>query len=242
LKIPVETPLRSSVDVSWCPGSVHMFTPKSSALNRFIVAQLYHVRAFSLLLRHGTLENVEPLKESRGYEAIFSNWPPEQFDKVIERHGPISDFPDRFPEIASAYKEQQQNWASYEDWTHDVLLESESAANHFAAFDRPTLQTFHKEDADSVRTSGYRLESIANQETIFIVVGFGLWEEILDRPAAELLQAAIHALKKSRMQRAIILNYEAWKITEELHGNPVICIGGPNVNDLTRELQDPNRK
>jgi hypothetical protein len=86
------------------------------------------------------------------------------------------------------------------------------------------------------------LKAVMNQETILIVVGDTAVTELLDRTAAEHLRDEIDERgDKSLYRRALVISYGAFQ-RETKRGNlsktrPLISIGGPNSNDLTKELE-----
>jgi hypothetical protein len=121
------------------------------------------------------------------------------------------------------------------------LLEDDDSAKSALGALNATRDPLHAADIDSVLAAGYKISSVANRETVMIVVGNGLWQELLDRPAAQILQRAVNDIGKTRLRRAIILPYTAWEITSEVHTNPAIAVGGPVVNPLTNLLKDNNR-
>jgi hypothetical protein len=232
---------RRKWDVFWAPGSASMFTPNSSALNRFIAAQLFHAGAFTPLIMSGRTEKVTQ-SAGGGYEVVFSEGASERFNIVVQRHGPVSRLPNDFPSLANACASLKDTWRPGDsDWTNRVLLENENFGGVSAKGATPTPDPIYEEDLRRVKKFGYKISSVADRETVFVVVGTGLWQELLDRPAACIVQAAVNDAGKSRTRRAIILPYDAWRITPEIHDNPVISVGGPNVNSLTDLLKDNNQ-
>ena len=81
------------------------------------------------------------------------------------------------------------------------------------------------------------LTRVMNSQTILIVVGGGIERELLDRPVAEMLRQEIDRRGDVEVcQRAIIVGDALWLQDATLHTHPVIAIGGPYVNALTRAL------
>jgi Pyridine nucleotide-disulphide oxidoreductase len=224
--------------VFWAPGSEAMFGPNSSALNRFIVSQMFHAGAFQILMQ-GKTASVDPLS-SGGFKARFSTGYSEDFDIVVLRHGPSSAFERDFPQIANACAQMREQWKSAgSDWTDRLLLETEGLINPHGI--TPKADPRDAEDVDAVLRLGYKIGNVANRETVIVVIGTGLWPELLDRPAAEVVWRAVSSEGKTRFQRAIVLSDAAWEKTPEVHENPVISIGGPVSNLLTDQLKDDNR-
>jgi hypothetical protein len=85
----------------------------------------------------------------------------------------------------------------------------------------------------------YDRNSIANRETIILVVGKSVPAELLDRPVAELLRDHIEQRggKANSFRRAIVVTDEAWHAkSKDLAIKAVIAIGGPPVNKLSEEF------
>lgn len=241
IDLHVNVALRKNLKVFWAPGSELMFGPDSSALNRFIVAQLFHAGAFDAIVSHGRTEKIEPLA-SGGFEVILQSGHSEQFNIVVRRHGPVSTLSKDFPEIANACCALRESWASIEpDWTNRILLERESSDRVAAHVVAPPTDPSYEHDADNAVRSGYKISSVVNRETVIIVVGNGIMQELLDRPAARVAQLAIDNLGGNPGRRAILLAHAAWLITPEVHGNPVISVGGAAANPLTDVLKENNR-
>jgi hypothetical protein len=86
----------------------------------------------------------------------------------------------------------------------------------------------------------YDLTAIANRETVAIITGNTVVAELLDRPAAERLRDEIDRRGKPYpYRRAIVMTFETWQRDTYVHSIPVISIGGPPANDLTKELNVP---
>jgi alanine dehydrogenase/PNT-like protein len=233
--------VRRKCSVYWAPGSDHMFTPNSSALNRFVVAQLFHAGAFEPLVMHGRTEKVDRLPQG-GFAVTFSTGYSDEFHVLVQRHGPISGLKKDFPHLANACERLRENWSSLStDWTDDILPEGGDTGRVVGGKITPAVDPVHAADIDAALISGYKLSGVASRETVFVVVGSGLWQDLLDRPTAQVAQIAVNSIGKTRLRRAIILSDNAWNITPEAHSNPVISIGGPNVNRLTDQLKDDNR-
>jgi len=86
----------------------------------------------------------------------------------------------------------------------------------------------------------YDRHSVINKETIIIVVGSTVVAELLDRPAAELLRDHIDQRGGHYpFRRGIVITHEAWYEKTEapvITDNPVIAVGGPEINDLSAEF------
>jgi len=224
--------------VYWSPGSEEMFTPNSSALNRFIVSQLFHAGAYKILMQ-GKTTKVDPLTRG-GLKATFSTGHSADYDIVIQRHGPRAALERDFPQLANACAQMRGQWKSASsDWTDRMLLETESPGeSHGMA---PIADPRDTEDVDAALSAKYKITGVANRETVIVVVGTGFWPELLDRRAAQVIQDAVNSQGKTRFQRAIILSDGAWEKTPEVHENPVISVGGPKSNRLTEQLKDDNQ-
>jgi hypothetical protein len=95
-----------------------------------------------------------------------------------------------------------------------------------------------KYDADlsALRTSA-NITPIISSETIFIVVGTTSLSDLFDRSLAEVLRARVDRKGANAFRRAIVINDAAWYNERNLLGsNPVIAVGGPPSNHLTRYL------
>jgi len=87
----------------------------------------------------------------------------------------------------------------------------------------------------------WSLNAIMDGTTILIVTGNTVVTELLDRPTAEHLRDAIDERGDKRpFRRAVVISYGTWqqeiKRSVISKNSPVIAIGGPNANDLTKEL------
>jgi hypothetical protein len=236
LRFPADLP-RRNLHVDWVPGAKDAFSNESCALNRFIVAQLFHSGAFNLLFA-GRTENVKPLAGG-GFEVTFSNGKTGQFNRVVRRHGPKPVIDQEFPSVAEACKSLRHDWSSIaSDWTSRVLLQEELPSHLGMARNGSPVDPLIADDLNAVSLHGYNLSSIVNRETIFIVVGNGIWQELLDRPAANLLCSAINEKGDQKFRRAIVISESAWHITESIRSNSVIAVGGPQANPLAEAMKD----
>jgi hypothetical protein len=81
------------------------------------------------------------------------------------------------------------------------------------------------------------LRDIISDETIFIVVGGGLIQELLDRPLAGRVRDAIgREANGNKYRRGVSLTYDAWRKMGDRHRSPVISIGGQASNPLSAEI------
>jgi hypothetical protein len=214
-----------------------MFTPNSSALNRFVVSQLFHSGAFKLLA-WGRTERVQ--LTAGAYQVTFATGNTEHFNTVVRRHGPVSALAKSFPDIASVSAPTRKYWESAEsDWTNRILLEREDSATP-VQFSGGSIvdDPLHAADLEAARSSRFNISSVVNRETIIIVVGTGFWAELVDRPPALMLQRAIAALGTNRFRRGIIVSDGEFDVTPEIQLNAILAVGGPNVNRLTALLRD----
>jgi hypothetical protein len=93
-------------------------------------------------------------------------------------------------------------------------------------------------DLSKLHNNKYMSTSILNKETIIIVIGNSIPAELLDRPVAECLRDQIDERGGgNRFRRAIVLTDTAWFAeAENIADNPVIAVGGPPANKLSREF------
>jgi hypothetical protein len=85
------------------------------------------------------------------------------------------------------------------------------------------------------RTAG--ASDVLGPETILISVGTWLRAEVRDRPVAEQLRDHINRLGKGvPHRRAIVVTDHAMTRYGELNAQPVIAIGGPGVNVVTKDI------
>ncbi|HZM24901.1 MAG TPA: caspase family protein [Anaerolineales bacterium] len=95
--------------------------------------------------------------------------------------------------------------------------------------------TFDHGLIDGVRD---RTKAISSQ-TIFIVTGSDRTAEVLDHPVAKRLREEIDKRGNiSSCRRALIVSDAFWLNDATLHTQPVIAVGGPTSNALTRMLVD----
>jgi hypothetical protein len=95
-------------------------------------------------------------------------------------------------------------------------------------------------DLSRLHNNKYMSASIIGKETIIIVIGNRIPAELLDRPIAECLRDRIDERGEGdRFRRSIVLTDAAWFAeAENLADNPVIAIGGPPANELSRVLSE----
>jgi hypothetical protein len=111
-----------------CDGE-SLFEPRSSILNRLIIAWLLENKRFTLLTPPGVIAG-EPEKVGTGYRVRFEAREPLEFDRVIFRHGPKSIYQTE-PWLASVWREiapLQEAWRSagqFEDWTREPMYDEE---------------------------------------------------------------------------------------------------------------------
>jgi hypothetical protein len=80
-------------------------------------------------------------------------------------------------------------------------------------------------------------KKVISSHTIFIVTGTDVEAELLDRPVAERLRDAIDKQGDISLgKRAIILGDTQWISDWTLHEHPVIAVGIPARNALTRKI------
>ena len=81
------------------------------------------------------------------------------------------------------------------------------------------------------------LARVASSETVFILSGCNLVAELLDRPVAEMLRDEIDRLgDPTSLRRAIVISDFWWAQEAMSNEHPVIAIGGPSNNGVTREI------
>jgi hypothetical protein len=93
-------------------------------------------------------------------------------------------------------------------------------------------------DLSRLHKSKYMSTSIIGKETIIIVIGNRIPAELLDRPIGECLRDQIDERGGGdRFRRAIVLTDTAWSAeAENVADNPVIAVGGPPANELSRQF------
>jgi hypothetical protein len=93
-------------------------------------------------------------------------------------------------------------------------------------------------DLVKLHSNKYMSTSIIGKETIIIVIGNRIPAELLDRPIAECLRDQIDERGgRDRFRRAVVLTDLAWLAeAENIADNPVIAVGGPPANALSREF------
>ncbi len=84
----------------------------------------------------------------------------------------------------------------------------------------------------------FKVQNVANENTIFIVAGEAIISEMLDRFTCGLLRDAIDAQSSNDpFKRAVIVSAKTWKDANWLTSkSPAISIGGKPVNELSQEL------
>jgi hypothetical protein len=100
----------------------------------------------------------------------------------------------------------------------------------------------YKEDLSALEQKQYDLSAVLNKQTVIIVVGDQVIAELLDRPVAARVRDEIDKIGAGLPgRRAIIVGYHTWIQEKRIQGNPVISIGGPVMNELTKELAAANQ-
>jgi hypothetical protein len=84
----------------------------------------------------------------------------------------------------------------------------------------------------------FDVKSVANRETIAVVVGTSLVAELLDRQVAQALRTLIDEKGKPLpYRRAVVVTDRGWSDLNWFWAeNPVIAIGGPAINALSAEF------
>jgi hypothetical protein len=88
----------------------------------------------------------------------------------------------------------------------------------------------------------WKLEAVVGKQTVIIVIGATAVSELLDRPVAEYLRDLIDKQGdgKTPYHRAVVFSDFAWEQEATLKEKPLISIGGPNSNKVTKRLLDPS--
>jgi hypothetical protein len=129
----------------------------------------------------------------------------------------------------------------------DQGVESQPNVSEGGAFHKQKLAVLEKtvsnprysSDLKTLEINDYDLSAIVNPETVLIVVGGWVAAELCDRPVAEGLRDEIDRRgQPCPYRRAIVVTDTEWFRSEYLRIQPVIAVGGPIVNALTKELED----
>jgi hypothetical protein len=96
----------------------------------------------------------------------------------------------------------------------------------------------YENDLSKLHSNKYMSKSILRKDTVIIVIGNRIPAELLDRPIAERLRDQIDERGGGdRFRRAIVLTDTAWSAeAENVADNPVIAVGGPPANELSRQF------
>ena len=96
----------------------------------------------------------------------------------------------------------------------------------------------YENDLSKLHKNRYMSSSILRKDTIIIVIGNRIPAELLDRPMAECLRDQMDERGGGdRFRRAKVLTDTAWFAEAyNVADNPVIAIGGPPANELSREF------
>jgi hypothetical protein len=84
----------------------------------------------------------------------------------------------------------------------------------------------------------FKIESVANTETVFVVAGDSIPAELLDRPTCALLRQEIDTRGKGLpFRRALLIGAATWLehgwITKRC---AAVCVGWPHVNAATKDI------
>jgi hypothetical protein len=130
-----------------------------------------------------------------------------------------------------------------EELTEEGKQQAESPSQATAALSTERLSGTmsnpkFENDLTRLHSNKYTSTSIIGNETIIIVIGHSIPAELLDRPMAEYLRDQIDAHGGGdRFRRAMVLTDTAWFAeAENIADNPVIAVGGPPANELSREF------
>lgn len=81
------------------------------------------------------------------------------------------------------------------------------------------------------------VSAVVGPETILVVIGCHIFPELLDRPLAERLRDEIDRRgMRVGSRRAVVLGDMWWHKDSQLHRQPLIAIGGPNINDAAAAI------
>lgn len=99
--------LRLKHEVTWNGRSQHPFGSRASILNRFLVAQLTHLKAVRYRPGEWTSSTIAP---DGSVQAQFDGSVAETFDRVVKRYGPQAALETDFKWIWDAFATQRQMW------------------------------------------------------------------------------------------------------------------------------------
>ncbi len=100
-----------------------------------------------------------------------------------------------------------------------------------------TMSNPHYKNDLKVLDGNWDLSQIINSETIFILSGCRVSAELLVRPVAEMLRDEIDRLGNPSTSRRAIVIADWWWWQEEMDkAHPIIAVGGPASNGITREV------
>jgi hypothetical protein len=231
------------------------YSNRSSALNRFIVSQLERISAFTPLTC-GPWSNFEP--SELGGRVTWPDGRVEQYDRVVVRHGPT---PVLDPKIATLCDPLRRKWAGlrpdqdptrvprwpeghWEDrWriieqSWQGAQRSQCAATSMIEMVSKTMANpKYKEDLARL-DQHWKLEAAIGKQTIIIVIGATVVCELLDRPVGEHLRDLIdeQGASKTPYHRAVVVTDCVWEREATVNGNPLLSIGGPDANNVTKRL------
>ena len=235
------------------------YSQRSSALNRFIACQLERIGAFTSVTC-GPWVNFEPFE--LGGEVTWQDGSVARYERVVVRHGPK---PTLDPNIATLCAPLRLQWDAlsplsdstrkphwperyWEDRGHAVKKgwrvshpSQPAATSMIEMIDMRMASPKYKEDLAKL-DQHWKLEAVIGKQTVIIVVGATAVCEMLDRPVGELLRDVIDTRGEGRTpyHRAIVFSDFVWEHESALQDKPLISIGGPNANRVTKRLLDPN--
>jgi hypothetical protein len=142
------------------------------------------------------------------------------------------------PDLMAEVEEMNRRFISHQNEKSLAEEQAIKRAQHVARF--PVINP-HYED-DLARLDGtFNLATVVSAQTVFVVVGDDLVNELLDRHAAGLVRNAIDSLGDGRpFRRGVIVGAHASQAHESLRNyvqkSRLISIGGPKANSLTKSL------
>lgn len=165
----------------------------------------------------------------------------------VERFGAASSFNN--PERSNASDQEQRSPSKQRDGntlgprsTAEPLkgtnIQIDSTHRSFKELNQTMSNPKYEDDVLKLDASWNR-SAVINLTTVIIVVSKLIVAELLDRPVAEKIRNEIDSRGgKYPFRRGVVISDAAWYLEEEfLRNNPVIAVGGPKSNDLSREFE-----
>jgi pyrimidine deaminase RibD-like protein len=123
------------------------------------------------------------------------------------------------------------------DFVHYQNRQSQSAQDQPKINSMAAINPRFEDDSARLDGRSFKIENIANRQTIFIISGDTIVSELLDRYTCGLLREKIDiAGKGDPFKRAIIVSAAAWKREHWFtQSSPGISIGSQGANDVSKD-------